>query len=83
MVLLILVFMLVVSGQSKNSGNEPSSWVVEKQRGGSERTFADWCREKAHSRDCLSRLAITGTYWGVMLRSLSAAFFSFSGIMYC
>ena len=47
MILLILVLMLVVSCQPKNSGNEPSSWVVEKQRGDSGRTFADWCREKA------------------------------------
>jgi internalin A len=47
MILLILVFLLVVSSQSQNSGNEPSSWVVQKQRGDSGRTFADWCREKA------------------------------------
>jgi hypothetical protein len=40
-------FMLVVLGQSKNSGNEPSPVVVQKQRGDSGRTFADWCREKA------------------------------------
>jgi internalin A len=40
-------FMLVVLGQPKNSGNEPSSAVVQKQRGDSARTFADWCREKA------------------------------------
>ena len=47
MILLILVFMLVVSSQSQNTGNEPSSWVVQKQRGDSGRTFADWCHEKA------------------------------------
>jgi len=47
MILLILVFMLVVLSQSENSGNKPSSWFVQKQRGDSERTFADWCREKA------------------------------------
>ena len=40
-------FMLGVSGQQKNSGNEPSPVVVQKQRGGSGRTFADWCRDKA------------------------------------
>ena len=39
--------MLVVSSQSQNSGNELSLWVVQKQRGDSGRTFADWCREKA------------------------------------
>lgn len=47
MILLILVFMLVVSSQSENSRNEPSSWVVQKQRDDSGRTFDDWCREKA------------------------------------
>ncbi len=47
MILLILVFLLVVSSQSENSGNEPYSWVVQKQRGDSGRTFTDWCREKA------------------------------------
>src|SRR4028118_444174 len=40
-------FTLVLPGQSKNSGNEPSPLVVQKQRGDSRRTFADWCREKA------------------------------------
>jgi hypothetical protein len=40
-------FTLVVLGQPKNSGNEPSRVVVQKQRGDSGRTFADWCREKA------------------------------------
>jgi len=40
-------FMLVVLGQSKNSGNEPSPVVAQKERGDSRRTFADWCREKA------------------------------------
>jgi Leucine-rich repeat (LRR) protein len=39
--------MLVVSSQSQNSGNAPFSWVVQKQRSDSGRTFADWCREKA------------------------------------
>jgi Leucine-rich repeat (LRR) protein len=39
--------MLGVPGQPKNSGNEPSPVVVQKQRSDSERTFADWCREKA------------------------------------
>ncbi|MEP6519556.1 leucine-rich repeat domain-containing protein [Microcoleus vaginatus] len=47
MISLALVFMLVVSSQSQNSGNAPSSWVVQKQPGDSGRTFADWCREKA------------------------------------
>ncbi|MBE9092423.1 leucine-rich repeat domain-containing protein [Tychonema sp. LEGE 07203] len=47
MISLALVFMLVVSSQLQNSGNAPSSWVVQKQRGNSGRTFADWCREKA------------------------------------
>jgi len=40
-------FMLAVLGQPKNSGNEPSPAVVQKQRGDSGRIFADWCREKA------------------------------------
>ena len=40
-------FILAVLGQSKNSGNEPFPVVVQKQRGDSGRTFADWCREKA------------------------------------
>ena len=40
-------FMLVMPGQSKNSGNEPSPVVMQKQQGDSGRTFADWCREKA------------------------------------
>ena len=39
--------MLVVSSQSQNSGNVPFSWVVQKQRGDSGLTFADWCRQKA------------------------------------
>jgi len=39
--------MLAVLGQPKNSGNEPSPAVVQKQRGDSGRIFADWCREKA------------------------------------
>jgi internalin A len=39
--------MLGVPGQSKNSGNEPSSVVAQKQRADSGRTFADWCRDKA------------------------------------
>src|SRR4028118_1550858 len=39
-------FTLVVLGQLKNSGNEPSP-VVQKQQSDSGRTFADWCREKA------------------------------------
>jgi internalin A len=40
-------FMSAVLGQPKNSGNEPSPAVVQKQRGDSGRIFADWCREKA------------------------------------
>jgi internalin A len=47
MILLILVFLLVVASHSQNTGNEPSSWVVQKQRGDNGRTFADWCYEKA------------------------------------
>ncbi|MEG3990261.1 leucine-rich repeat domain-containing protein [Microcoleus sp. S28C3] len=47
MILLIPVFMLVVWSQPENTGNEPSSWVVQEQRGDSRRTFAGWCREKA------------------------------------
>jgi len=39
--------MLVVSDQSKNSGNELSLVVAQKQRDDSGRTFADWCRDKA------------------------------------
>jgi internalin A len=37
---------LTVPGQVKNSGNKPSPRVAQNQRSDSERTFADWCREK-------------------------------------
>ena len=40
-------FMLVVLGQSKNSGNEPSPVIVQEQRGDSRETFAQWCSMRA------------------------------------
>ena len=41
------ILLLGIFGKSQISGNEPFSWLVQKQRGDSERTFANWCRKKA------------------------------------
>ncbi|MEG4010477.1 leucine-rich repeat domain-containing protein, partial [Microcoleus sp. Pol11C1] len=44
---LVSILLLGILGQSQISRNELFSWLVQKQRGDSERTFADWCHEKA------------------------------------
>ncbi|MEG4010544.1 leucine-rich repeat domain-containing protein, partial [Microcoleus sp. Pol11C1] len=41
------ILLLAIFGKSQISGNESFSWLVQKQRSGSERTFANWCRKKA------------------------------------
>jgi hypothetical protein len=43
---LVSILLLGIWGQSQISRNELFSWLVQKQRGDSEQTFANWCRKR-------------------------------------
>ncbi|MEG4443458.1 leucine-rich repeat domain-containing protein, partial [Microcoleus sp. AT9_B4] len=44
---LVSILLLGIWDQSQISRNELFSWLVQKQRGDSERKFANWCHKKA------------------------------------
>ncbi|MEG3987624.1 leucine-rich repeat domain-containing protein, partial [Microcoleus sp. S28C3] len=44
---LVSILLLGILRQLQISGNEPFLWLVQKQQGDSEQTFANWCYEKA------------------------------------